>query len=514
MSRWPSLLKGNPMSVYQTIAKNTYWSALSTVGGLILGLITNIVVARVLGAQNLGQFNYWLWLIGLLALVASPGLPQAMAKFGAEYLGQGERETASVILVRLLQIELLLGALVGGLVLVYTLAAPSADAAALALVAFSVLLVAVEVFFQSAAKGAQDFRIFSQASLIGGFFYAAASIAAVSLGFGIYTLLLLYIARRIIAIILIGWKLPAHYTVRRVLEVSIPPELRRRILRYSRDIILLFVTSTIPYERFGIFFLKQFATDVDIAFYSQSFDLAVRAMALPAIFTATLLPTFSALQGQNEREQIDRVYLSSNRLAAAIAMPVGLGGAAVASSVALLYGPEFLAMTPILAIFFVGNIAGSIASVSVSVLYSMEEQSFIVRLNALVALFNIILSLLLIPKYGATGAALATCGCHTVSSAVSIAHAARRLQVDLPFRVLSRILLAALSAAAIAWLVSTWLGGLVVAVAAALLLYPVMLRLYAALDDSDQQLLSRLSQHLPQSLVPAYQGLVQFLVRR
>jgi len=501
------------MSVYQTIAKNTYWSALSTVGGLLLGVVTNIVLARVLGASLLGQYNYWLWLIGLLALVASPGLPQAMAKFGAEYLGQKEQETASAIFVRLLQIKLLLAALVGGLVLVYTLAAPSSDAAALALVAFSVLLVSVEVLFQSAAKGAQDFRIFSQASLIGGIVYAVASILAVSFGFGIYTLLLVYIARRIIAITLIGWKLPTYYTLRTALDVSIPPELRRRLFRYSRDIILIFVTSTIPYERFGIFFLKQYATDVDIAFYSQSFDLTIRAMALPAIFTATLLPAFSSLLGQNERDRVDRVYLSSNRIVAAFAMPIGLGGAAVASSVALLYGPEFLAMTPILAIFFVGNIAGSIASVSVSVLYSMEEQSFIVRLNALIALVNIILSFLLIPRYGATGAAFATCGCHTVSSAICIAHTARRLQVDLPFRVLSRVGLAALSAAVVAWLLSTWLGGLVVAIAAAFLVYPVMLRLYAALDDSDQQLLFRLSQHLPQSLVPAYQGFVNFLVR-
>ena len=76
--------------------------------------ITSIVLARVLGASLLGQYNYWLWLIGLLALVASPGLPQAMTKFGAEYLGQGERQTASAIFARLLQLELLLGALVGG----------------------------------------------------------------------------------------------------------------------------------------------------------------------------------------------------------------------------------------------------------------------------------------------------------------------------------------------------------------------------------------------------------------
>ena len=501
------------MSVYQTIVRNTYWSALSTVGGLLMGLITNIVLARALGAPLLGRYNYWLWLIGLLALIASPGLPGAMTKFGAEYLGRDEKETASAIFARLLRIELVLGALVGGIVLVYSLLVPASDTAALALVAFSVLLVVVEVFFQAAAKGAQDFRVFSQASLIGGFLYGVAAIAIVSFGYGIYPLLIAYIGRRILTILLIGWKLSSHYTLHGSPAPTLPPELRQRIIRYSRDIVLIFATSTIPYERFGVFFLKLFATDVDIAFYSQSFDLAMKSMAIPAIFTATLLPTFASLQGQNEVERIGRVYLSSNRIAAAVAMPIGLGGAAVASSVALLYGPDFLGMVPILAIFFVGNIGGSIASVSVAMLHSAEEQNYIVRLNAVMALFNVILSLLLVPSLGATGAALATCGCHTVSSAMTIAHASRRLQVALPFQVLSRVFFAALSAAVAAWLISTWLGGLVVAVAAAVLIYPLMLRALGALDASDQELLTRLSQHLPQSMERTYHGLVQFLIR-
>ena len=97
---------------------------------------------------------------------------------------------------------------------------------------------------------------------------------------------------------------------------------------------------------------------------------------------------------------------------------------------------------------------------------------------------------------------------------MTIAHASSRLQVELPFRVLSRVFLAALSAAALAaWLISTWLGGLVVAVAASLLIYPVMLRALGAMDASDQELLARLGQHLPRSMERTYHGLVQFLIR-
>ena len=149
-----------------------------------------------------------------------------------------------------MHIELVLAALVGGFVLFYSLLVPSSDTAALALVAFSVLFVVVEVFFQAAAKGAQDFRAFSQASLIGGFLFGAAAITIVSLGYGIYPLLFAYIGRRILTILLIGWQLPNHYTLRNASAPTIPLELRRRILRYSRDIVLIFATSTISLRAF------------------------------------------------------------------------------------------------------------------------------------------------------------------------------------------------------------------------------------------------------------------------
>ena len=500
------------MSVYPTIARNTYWSALGTIGGLAMGVVTNIVLARSLGASALGQFNYWMWLIGLLALVASPGLPEAMTKFGSEYLGQQKRGTASAVFVRLLLLELTLGAVAGVTVLLNAWATASPDPAALTLVAFSLVLLAVEGFLICAAKGALDYRIFSRASLVGGIVYTIAATTAVSLGFGVYELLLIFIVRRLLTILLIVWKLPLHYDLRGALRFSISPELRGRIFRYSRDIVLILVSSTIPFDRSGVFFLNLFAAEADIAYYSQSYDLALKAMAIPAIFTATLIPTFSSLHGQKNNEQLKHVYLSSNRFAACIAMPIGLGGAAIASSVSLLYGPEFIAMSPIIAILFIGGIVSAIASVSASMLYGAEGQQFILRSNAIIAALNIALSFFLIPRYGATGAALATSTSKAISGAVCMAYTSRRLQLTLPFRVLSRIGLAAILAAAVAWLISALFGGLVSAIFAAILAYVVLLRLFRALEANDRVLLTRASAFLPGRLSTIYLGLVDFLV--
>lgn len=514
------------MSVYPAIARNTYWSALSTFGGILLGLTANVVLARALGASKLGQFDYWMWLIGLLALVASPGLPQAVTKFASEYLGRNQTALASAIFGRLLLLELALAAAVGLIFVAFALTTRSDGAAIHVTLALAAALLAVEGYLIAAAKGAQDFRIFSQASLAGGALYAVAAILIAALGWGIHQLLLVFLARRITAIALTGRMLPRHYRLEGALQTGVPPELRRRIVRYCRDIVLIFATSTVPLERSGVFFLNRFATDADIAIYSQSLDLSMKAMAIPAVFTATLLPTFSTLHGQSRRadgdaaahregrrERLREAYLTSNRIAALVALPIGLGGAAISPLIGLLYGPDFLAMPPVAAIFFAGGILSAVAAVSVSILHSEERQQFVVRLNAIVAVMNLLLSLFLVPALGAVGAAIATSGSRAVSAALCMAYTARRLQVASPFRLLGRIALPASLAAAAAWIISVSVGSVVAAVVAAALAYPVMVRLFAALEASDRALLGQLGRNLPRAIAPAYAMLVNFLVR-
>ena len=106
---------------------------------------------------------------------------------------------------------------------------------------------------------------------------------------------------------------------------------------------------------------------------------------------------------------------------------------------------------------------------------------------------------------------MANSGSQLVSGIVGIIYSTRRFSLSFPLRSLGRIGLAALAAAAIAWLISRWLGGLVLAIGAGILVYPLLLRLFAALEATDHAFLSQVSGYLPSRLAPAYQGLVDFL---
>ena len=516
------------MNVLSTVANNTFWNALNTIGGLFLGLTTSILLARHLGPTVLGQYRYWVWLMGIFHLLASLAVPQAMTKFGAEYLGRHDRQTASALFIWLLLAELTLGILVGGAVLLYTWTAQTTDPIALTIIALSIVPLVLEGLFLAAMTGSQNFRILSQANLVGTVVYAVAAITAVSLGFGIHALLLIFLLQRLVTIGWLGWKLPSVYLVRKPRQAGrgvlsflpsslyIPPALRRRLLLYCRDVLLILVIDTIRYRQSEIEFLKRFSSDADIAFYSQSFNIAFNLMTIPGIFSGILLPTFSALSGQKDRAQLNDLYLSSNRIVALIAVPVGFGGAAIAPALAALYGPAFLPMAPILAVLCVGNVVGSMSSVSNATLHSIEKQSFIVRWGLLMAVVNIVLNFLLIPSYGGVGAAVAHSSSQVISGIVGITYTFQCLHVSLPRRAFGRIALAALLAAAVAGLVSSWVvywGGLLLAIGAAIIVYPVLLRWSRALEAADLALLSQFSHVLPKGLIPAYRTLLHWLVR-
>ncbi len=497
-----------------SVTTNVFWNALNTAGTLVFGLVTSILLARFLGPAVIGRYHFWIWVTGLLVLISSPGLPQAMARYGAEFLGQKDHQTASALFMRLLVAELVLSSLIACLTLIYALVAPQDEFATLVIVVFSLIPAVIERFFQGAVIGTQDYRFLSQIGLAANLFSSVSAIVAVSLGFGLHALLLILLTKRVVHLLLIGRKLPHYFDLSDALRLSLPPALLRRVMLYSRDVTLILIIDSILYERSELFFLRRFSSDSEIAYYSQSFDLAIRAMAIPAIVTGVLLPTFSSLVGQENRKRFEELHFASYRILALIALPIGLGGAAIAPSFVKLYGPEFLAMAPVLAILLVGNIVGALAAISATVLHSVERQNIIVRLGLTVAVINIVLDFFLIPSYGAVGAAIANSGSQLISGVGGIAYTVHYLDLPFPTRALGRIGLAAIASAAAAWLISLWLGGLVLAIFAGVLAYPVALRLFAALDESDQSLLDRLTPYLPRSLTPLYQSLIDFVLAK
>src|SRR5580658_8286413 len=90
-------LEAQRPSLKRRIARNSIWYAIEAGIGILATLATTIVIARLIGPQRLGYFNYIYWLSNTAGGLASLGIPATTGKFMAEYLGGGQKGIARAI---------------------------------------------------------------------------------------------------------------------------------------------------------------------------------------------------------------------------------------------------------------------------------------------------------------------------------------------------------------------------------------------------------------------------------
>ena len=92
----------------QVVARNSIWMTLDALVALPVSLLLSIVVARSIGPDVLGVYNFANWLLGAGMAVVTSGVTFGMQQFAAERLGQNDVAGATAVLKRGLRWQLLL----------------------------------------------------------------------------------------------------------------------------------------------------------------------------------------------------------------------------------------------------------------------------------------------------------------------------------------------------------------------------------------------------------------------
>src|SRR4051794_40208622 len=118
------------------IIRNSFWLGLDTVIDTVLSFVATIAIARAIGPQQLSYFVYISWLARIATLFASFGVPSAMCKYMAEYLGRGENAIARAVFDLAMRFQLILAMAITGVgtVLILALGDPAYRIASLLLI--------------------------------------------------------------------------------------------------------------------------------------------------------------------------------------------------------------------------------------------------------------------------------------------------------------------------------------------------------------------------------------------
>lgn len=209
----------------------------------------------------------------------------------------------------------------------------------------------------------------------------------------------------------------------------------------------------IAYTSSDIFMLRWLGADLSVGLYAAAYKLTGSLGIIPGAMTATLLPLLARVKGAGDMNRAGEIYRGAVSIAVAAGLPFVAGGLFFSAEViSFLYGADYQGSVPVLRVLAGGVVFHFVLYILTTSAVSIGRERWFALYAVLLAAMNLAGNALLIPRFGAAGAAWST---FFTEGALAVAGwAALRRELGNPdFRAGIRALLAALAAGAVlGWL--------------------------------------------------------------
>jgi O-antigen/teichoic acid export membrane protein len=376
------------------------------------GLITAAVLTRTLGPAGYGLFSVAATFITWLAFTTTTLLARAAVKFVAEADDWRPVGTGVVRWRLVVGSGAFLLVLAGADAFARLLGAPEL-ARYLRVFALDLLLFNLARAYRDVLTGRGRFRAVAAVSLARWLTRLALIVALVRITGSIMgavigsvgaTAVELLVAQRLGSVPLrgrstIGWS--------RMWQVAAP--------------LMVYGAAMQLFSKIDLFALSALrGTSPDVGLYAAAQNLAVP----PGLFALSLAPLLLATLGRLRHAGADsdarRVARNALRVAIALLPMAAVIAGTADELVRVVFGPSFTGSGGILALLFAGGVALVVMSVSVSVVTAMDAQRVVSMLGVGVLAAAVVGHMVLIPRFGAMGAAMVTAGVSVAGGLASL----------------------------------------------------------------------------------------------
>jgi O-antigen/teichoic acid export membrane protein len=500
-----------------SIARNSLWLTVDAVVGMGVSFYVSILAARHLGPDFMGRFNYILYFASCLRLVTEVAIPSAVRKFGAELNGRGELSMLKTIVSRALRLQARLAfvSMLVGLALVLKFF--EAEQRVVATIAVVNIVPGLLLSVPTGALWATgNLRSNVLSSLCAHAVNFTGVTLSVLLGWGLVGITSSLLASRLADCTI-------RYTIFRreyakvpgeILTGPLDPAFRARMVRFAWNQLALAVLNAVLFDRVEIFFLKRYAPTRDIAFFSISFTLVQYLLFLPQSLASSASVRAWTEQGRSPAEAA-RTTATATWFVLLLTTPELFGVSAISGPLmSLLYGSRYVEAIPVLRALSLFAVAVGLVGPTQLLLVGAERQRFYIGWLAACGLLGVAADLVLIPRYGAMGAAFAKGTIEVVACVGFLAYLIVHFRVSLPFARIARLLAACGAMYGVVRLVEARLpslAALVVGVPVGAATFIVLVRLLRCLDGADRDRLRRLDRIVPGRARPAYLRVIDFV---
>lgn len=380
---------------------------------LIIGIAISPILVRWLGAEPYGSYVFLFSLFSLYMTVISSGVTDGVRKYVSENRDTPQWEAKVVaFFVRYAVLFAALGAAV-----LYGIARTGViepfvggDRLGWYLTLLAILVVAAQAreFARRTLMGFKLEQYSESLRVLYKIGFLAIALTLIAFGYGVEGVIASHIATSSILAVVGFAVIARRVSLWEVVTASTRDLPRREMLSFNSlsIVLILFITSLYHID---VILLRVFVGELQVAYYKVALLFAQFLWFVPAALQTVLLQSTSDLFERDAYAQIKALAARITRYTVLLTVIMGMGIAVLAPTVLpIMYSPAFLASVTPLLILIPGAFGFAVARPIMSIGQGSGELRDLVIATGAAAGLNLVLNVALIPRYGMTGAAIAT----------------------------------------------------------------------------------------------------------
>jgi O-antigen/teichoic acid export membrane protein len=383
-------------------------AGLVLVGGLVSAgsrLAERVIIGRALSPDLYGELSVGIAILTFSTTLALAGLSQGVPRFTSRYESETDRRgvwfTGLVMAVPLALLAVAVLGLFAESVSTLLFEEPDSDKLLYLFIAAIPFIVGQRIAI-GGIRGHENtiYRTYTK-DLLYPIGRIVLIVVLLALGFGITAAGYAYLIAAVVT------SFAAHILLNRLIPLVGPVETyARELLIFSLPLIIA-TALTILLSRTDTLMLALFRSSYEVGQYNAAYPVAGGLLVVLSAFGFMYLPVASRLDAEDEREEVDRVYTVTTKWVYIVTFPAFLVFVtAPADIMRVFFGPSYIEAAPALPILSIGFFLSAAVGRNRETLSALGETQYIMVANLAGFVLNVVLNLLLIPRFGFVGAAV------------------------------------------------------------------------------------------------------------
>lgn len=389
------------MNAVRTLAKNTTVLLVANIIGYLLGLFTTLYTARYLGVEGFGILSLALSLTGIFGVFTDLGLTTLTTREVSRDNSLANKYIGNTAVIKIIYAFLTFGLIS---LVVYIIGYPQEVKTIVYLITLSVILAAFTGIFNSIFQAFQKMEYMSLNIILTAILMISGILIVIHFGLGIIALASVYVISNaivlFITLIIYSWK----FFIPKIgvdLKFWKPTIKEASFFGVSNILVVIYfyidslmLSVMVGYSAVGI--------------YNASYKLIFVLLFIPGIFVTSIFPIMSQ-HFESSKNLLKLEYEKSVKYLFATAVFIFIYGFIFSDKIILIiygtaYIPSIAALQTlifVIPIIFITNLFGNLIG-------AINRQRILIIITGISALFNVVLNLILIPKFSYIGASIAT----------------------------------------------------------------------------------------------------------